>query len=99
MTFKKLSAKQKKVFKWCHGKDAQKYDAIICDGAIRSGKTICMFTSFILWAMTYFDGAIFAICGKTVTSLKRNVIDPLLTELRKLGFTVSLHGALLAKAA
>ena len=58
MTFTKLSPKQKTVFKWCY-KD--NYRAIICDGAVRSGKTICMITSFILWAMKSFDGAVLGI--------------------------------------
>lgn len=75
MTFTKLSPKQKKIFKWCYGDD---YSAIICDGAVRSGKTICMITSFILWAMKRFDGAIFGICGKTVRSAERNIITPLM---------------------
>lgn len=74
MTFTKLSPKQKTVFKWCYKND---YKAIICDGAVRSGKTICMITSFILWAMRRFDGATFGICGKTVRSAERNIIMPL----------------------
>ena len=49
-------------------------DAIICDGSIRSGKTISMTVGFILWSMSQFDGQVFAICGKTIESLRRNVI-------------------------
>lgn len=75
MTFSKLSPKQKQIFKWCYNSD---YDALICDGAVRSGKTICMVTSFILWAMKCFDGANFGICGKTVRSAERNIISPLM---------------------
>ena len=63
MTFEKLSPKQKQIFRWCYNSD---YDALICDGAVRSGKTICMITSFILWAMQCFNRATFGICGKTV---------------------------------
>lgn len=74
MTFSKLSKKQKRVFKWCYKPD---YKAIICDGSVRSGKTISMITSFILWAMSEFEGANFGICGKTVQSTERNVIVPL----------------------
>lgn len=76
MTFTRLSPKQKIIFKWCYKDD---YKAIICDGAVRSGKTICMITSFILWAMRKFDGATFGICGKTVRSAERNIIMPLQT--------------------
>lgn len=52
-------------------------DGIICDGSIRSGKTISMSVGFILWAMSTFDGYDFAICGKTIGSLRRNVITHL----------------------
>lgn len=78
MRFNKLSKKQKQIFKWCHGKNKDKYDAIICDGAIRSGKTVCMSCSFILWIMRYFNNSYFAICGKTVQSAERNIVNPLL---------------------
>lgn len=74
MTFSELSPKQKEIFTWCYGTDR---DAIICDGAVRSGKTMCMITSFILWAMKNFNGAIFGICGKTICSAERNIISPL----------------------
>lgn len=76
MTFTKLSPKQKSIFRWCYKSD---YKALICDGAVRSGKTICMITAFILWAMRKFDGATFGICGKTVRSAERNIIMPLQT--------------------
>lgn len=93
MTFSKLSAKQKQVFKWCYKDD---YKAVICDGAVRSGKTICMITSFILWAMDGFDGATFGICGKTVRSAERNIIQPLqtiadITHYFKLTYTRSIN--------
>lgn len=65
-----------------------KYQAIICDGAIRSGKTAVMSLSFVLWAMHTFNGHNLAICGKTVQSCVRNVIQPLLgvTYFRRYGF-------------
>lgn len=50
---------------------------LICDGAVRSGKTVFMTTGFILWAMEYYDRTNFAICGKTVQSAERNVLKPL----------------------
>lgn len=52
--------------------------ALICDGAVRSGKTSVMGLSFFLWTMSTFDGQNFGICGKTVISAERNVIKPLL---------------------
>lgn len=75
MTFETLSAKQREIFRWAHRDDG--CNGIICSGAVRSGKTICMVTSFILWAMAEFDGAAFGICGKTVRSAERNIITPL----------------------
>ncbi len=56
-------------------------DGIICDGSVRSGKTVSMSVGFILWAMASFDGATFGICGKTIESLRRNVVVQLPTWL------------------
>lgn len=69
-----FSEKQRQILKFPYsGKTA-----LICDGAIRSGKTSVMSLSFILWAMGNFNGCNFGICGKTVSSADRNVIKPLL---------------------
>ena len=82
-----LSRKQRLTLKWwADPKLNRKYDAIICDGAIRSGKTFSMSLGFVMWATEGFNGGTFAICGKTVTSLKRNVIAPLTLTLKELGF-------------
>ena len=54
------------------------YDAIICDGAVRSGKTSVMSVAFLLWAMRDFNGCNFAFCGKTVQTVIRNVVKPLI---------------------
>ena len=53
-----------------------KYDAIICDGAIRSGKTVFMTLSFVDDAMRRYNNQRFGICGKTVDSAIKNIIDP-----------------------
>lgn len=55
------------------------YDALICDGAIRSGKTSIMVWAFVKWAMDTFDGQRFALCGKTVDSCTKNVVHPFLS--------------------
>lgn len=69
-----LSPKQIEILRWPYtGKRA-----LICDGAVRSGKTSIMSLSFILWAMGQFDRCSFGLCGKTVGSAERNVIQPLL---------------------
>lgn len=52
------------------------YDALICSGAIRSGKTSIESVAFVDWAMETFNGQRFAICGKTVKSAIENIITP-----------------------
>lgn len=54
------------------------YDALICDGAVRSGKTSIMSLAFFLWAMGNFANCAFAFCGKSVGSAERNIVTPLL---------------------
>ena len=88
--FKSFSKKQLKVLSWWCAKKYIGYDAIICDGAVRSGKTLCMFLSFVFWAISCFDGGSFAVCGKTVTSLKRNIVTPMVPILEELGFRCKL---------
>ncbi len=77
MIYKSFSKRQLLALTWWNRPAFRERDAIICDGAIRSGKTVCMVAGFFLWAMTTFDGESFAICGKTVASLRRNVIQKL----------------------
>lgn len=89
MTFDFFSRTQLKVLSWWS--DASPYrelDAVICDGAVRSGKTLCMGISFVCWAMRRFNGQSFGICGKAKSSIRRNMIEPLLPVLRDIGFTV-----------
>ena len=71
---------------WCRGSPVREKDAVICDGAVRSGKTLCMGISFVAWAFYTFQDAAFALCGKTIRSLKRNLLLPLLPVLGELGF-------------
>ena len=72
--FKPFSKKQRKVLNWwTESSPVKDADGIIADGAIRSGKTLSMSLSFIMWAMETFDSQNFAMCGKTVGSFRRNV--------------------------
>ena len=71
---------------WCPSSPYADRDAVICDGAVRWGKTVGMTLSFIAWAFARFDSTAFALCGKTIASLRRNVTAPLLPTLRELGF-------------
>ena len=64
------------------------WETIICDGAVRSGKTFSMGVSFFLWAQRRFDGKQFGLCGKTISSLRRNLLTELVPYLRRLGMTV-----------
>ena len=73
---------------WSDASPYRELDAVICDGAVRSGKTLCMGISFVCWAMRRFDGHSFGICGKARSSIRRNMIEPLLPVLRDIGFTV-----------
>lgn len=89
MNYKAFSQKQIEVLNWwCPDSKFSDFDGIICDGAVRSGKTLCMSVSFVLWATYCFDGGSFALCGKTIRSVKRNVIMPLMPILSELGFDV-----------
>ena len=70
-----ISPKQKKILAFPYSR----YDALICDGAVRSGKTSLMVLAFIDWAMREFDRQRFGICGKTVKSAAENMITPYLS--------------------
>lgn len=85
--FVPFSAKQLAALTWwCDKSCVKNKNGIICDGAVRSGKTLCMSLSFISWAFYRFSDTSFAICGKTISSLRRNVIVPLIPNLISLGF-------------
>ena len=90
--FNKFSTKQQYVLRWWNEESPYKdKDGIICDGSIRSGKTTVMSLSFVIWAMATFDGENFAMCGKTIQSLRRNVIKQLKRILKSRGYTVTEH--------
>lgn len=85
--FVPFSPKQLAVLNWwCKSSRMRNKNGIICDGAVRSGKTLCMSLSFICWSFYSFSDTSFALCGKTIASLRRNVITPLLPVLTELGF-------------
>ena len=87
MELKAFSEKQRRVLTWwCENSPDRDREAIICDGAVRSGKTLCMGLSFFCWAMARFDGKRFGLCGKTAAALRRNLVDPVLPLLGELGF-------------
>ena len=74
MIFQKFSKRQNLTLTWWNRPRFKDCDGIICDGSIRSGKTVAMTIGFLLWSMSRFNGQSFGICGKTIESLRRNVI-------------------------
>ena len=62
---------------WWNRKHFRELDGIICHGAVRSGKTMALTCGFFLWSMASFEGQVFALCGKTVGALRRNLILPM----------------------
>ena len=82
-----FSPKQRKVLTWWRpGSPDRDRQAIICDGAVRSGKTLCTGLSFFCWAMRSFHRKNFALCGKTIVSVRRNLLEELLPLLEDMGF-------------
>ena len=88
MRFDRFSPKQRLCLRWWMDGRYRDRDAIICDGAVRSGKTLAMSLGFVLWAMATGDGRSFAICGRTITAVQRNVVRGLVGVLRDAGFGV-----------
>lgn len=92
--FKPFSRKQKRILAWwlpespAYGKEG-----IIADGAIRSGKTVSMSLSFVMWAMESFQEQNFGMCGKTIGSFRRNVLQVLKLMLGSRGYGLKDHRA------
>ena len=70
-----ISDKQRKILAFPY----TKRDVLICDGAVRSGKTSIMMWAFVDWAMREFDGQQFGVCGRTVDSCAKNIIVPFIS--------------------
>ena len=70
---------------WREGSPYRNRDIMIADGSIRSGKTIACICSFLIWSMECFSGQNFILSGKTIGSLKKNVIGPMLQILTAWG--------------
>lgn len=84
MEIKTFSPKQAEILRFAYNDE----ETLICDGAVRSGKTIVMTLSFVLWAMTYFNHTNFAICGKTVSNAERNILRPF-QQIEGMPFTLN----------
>lgn len=87
--FQPFSKQQMKILTWWKKESpVHDMDGIIADGAIRSGKTVSMSLSFVIWAMESFNGYNFAMCGKSIGSLRRNVVMTLKLMLKSRGYKV-----------
>ncbi|QHZ52169.1 PBSX family phage terminase large subunit [Paenibacillus larvae] len=87
--WKPFSDKQVKVLTWwMHESPHSEKDAIICDGAVRAGKTVAMAFSYVAWATETFTEQQFGMSGKTIGALRRNVIGPLKQMLISRGYQV-----------
>ena len=85
--FQPFSRKQRQVLNWwTEGSPVKEAEGIIADGAIRSGKTVSMSLSFVMWAMESYDGQNFIMSGKTIGSFTRNVLSPLMPMLTSRGY-------------
>ncbi len=90
--FKPFSVKQKKVLTWwCENSPVKDRDGIIADGAIRSGKTLCMSLSYVFWAMSTFNQQNLGMAGKTIGSFRRNVLFWLKLMLKSRKYRVIDH--------
>lgn len=92
--FKPFSKKQRKVLNWWTDNSPVKdKDGIIADGSIRSGKTVSMSLSYVIWAMSNFTEHNFGMCGKTIGSFRRNVLNILKLMLWSRGYKLKDHRA------
>lgn len=90
--FQPFSAKQLKLLNWWSDSSSTK-DKFMCvaDGSVRSGKSTVSTLSFILYTMSHFNDQNMAFCGKTVGSLRRNIIQPLKQMLLTLNYDILEH--------
>lgn len=70
------------------------YDALVCDGAVRSGKSSILSVAFVDWAMREFSGQRLGVCGKTIDAARKNVVEPYMAMAwpRVRGYELRWHG-------
>ncbi len=84
--FQPFSRRQRQaLFWWKPGSGQEGKRMLLADGAIRSGKTVAMILSFLLWSQTTFEDRDFILAGVTSGALKRNVLSPMFRMLETLG--------------
>ena len=84
--FQPFSRKQRQLLNWWReGSGWEDRRMVLADGAIRSGKTVAMILSFLLWSLGCFRGRDFILAGVTSGALARNVLSPMMAMLETLG--------------
>ena len=83
-----FSPKQKALIKQLKTNNLKRINLL--EGAVRSGKTWISLILFSLWVATQPSSATFLMVGKTLTSLKRNCLDPLQSLVGTDNFDYSL---------
>ena len=73
---------------WTENSPYRDKTGIICDGSVRAGKSLIMSLSFIFWAMERHNEKAFGMAGKSVGTLRRNVINQLKRLLPLRGYRV-----------
>ena len=86
LQLKPFSKKHTKILKWWDPVISPygDYQLLVCDGAIRSGKTVAIVYSFFLYTQSCFRNVpspIFAICSQSFGAAKRNIIDTIFLPL------------------
>ena len=100
--FKPFSKNQLKLLSWWTNASPKKEaDYIVASGSIRSGKTLIMSLSYVLWGMQQYNNMNFGMAGKTISSFYRNVWIMLKMILKLRGYTIikapDLHDAFIIK--
>ena len=84
--FQPFSVRQQQALTWWREGSGHEHERILlADGAIRSGKTVAMIVSFLLWSLSSFHGQDFIIAGVTGGALRRNVLAPMFRMLETFG--------------
>lgn len=73
---------------WSKGSPYCDYNGIIAEGSIRGGKSSVGALSYIIWSMQTSENQNYIIGGKTVGSLRRNIVTPLKQVLINRGYRI-----------
>src|ERR1035437_7659475 len=90
--FKQPSLKQLQLITWWMPESPYRdCDMVIADGSIRAGKTIAMIDGFVTWSLETFEHEVFILAGKSIGTLKRNVLRPMFQILTAKGIAHKYH--------